>query len=272
MKKVLVMLLAVSLVFAFTACGKESTVEVKSLNPSEALNTYVSDVYTAVGYSMDYVIEYDGQKTEAKYSALSPADSKKLQFSYESDSDKTALVSETIEGAKLTMLYTDNGSEKIAKEVAADKVASMEELKPYMLSGTVVTSGIVSDVSMELISEGNVVFTGKGAEISDFEKIFPQFAEVEGLDEDIEALEFVYTVEDAVLKDVSVKGTVGGKELSIYASNFAVLGADASLIPEDSASYEKKITSDLDELAKEQEAAEAAAAEAAASEGAATAE
>lgn len=268
MKKILVMLLAVSLVFAFTACGKESTVEVKSLKPSEALNTYVSDVYTAVGYSMDYVIDYDGQKTEARYSALAPADSKKIQFSYESGSDKTALVSETIEGAKLTMLYTDNGSEKVAKEVAGDKVASMDELKPYMLSNTVVTAGIVKDVTMDLISEGNVVFTGKGATITDFAKIFPQFAEVETLNDDIEALEFVYTVEDAVLKDVSVKGTVGGKELSIYASNFAVLEEGTSLIPEDADSYEKKITSDLDELAKEQEAAEAAAAEAASSEGA----
>ena len=270
MKKILAMLLAFSLVFAFTACGDDTSVEVNSLKPTEAFNTYVSNVYTEVGYSMDFSYEYDGVKKDVKYSAIKPADSAKVQFKYETAAQKAAFVSETIEGAKISLFYHDDGSKKVASEIPADKIASAAELKPFLLSNAVVVSGILDEVTMNLESEGNMTFTGTGAKIADFDKIFPEFAEYEALKDDVAALEFVYTVKEAVLDNVTIKGMINGKEFSAYASNFEVISdAKTSLKFEDSDSYAKKITSDLDELAAKQEAEAEAAAEAATSEGAA---
>ena len=269
MKKILAMLMALSLMFAFTGCGKEASIKVKSLNAKSAYASYVSTAYTEVGYRMKLTTEYDGNTENIEYSTIFPTDAAKIQYNYKSDSVRAAFVNETLEGASINLLFLDNGEEKTATE----SVVKDDLVKKYAISSAVISSSFEEDnISMELGAEnsGSMTFNCKGAP-SDLVKLLPGVDEKDSqVRDELKEVTYKYVVENSELKSVEISGVIAGKEFKAKADSFELIeDKKASMEFEDSASFEKKITSDLEALAKQQEEEEQKAEEAATSEGAA---
>lgn len=238
MKKILAMLLALSLIFAFAACEDEKSVEVNSLKPADALKKYVSSVYTENGFSMEATINYDGAEEVVNYSVIAPFDSARLQYVY----NDIACISEIDNGAKLTYFYhTDAEGKKVAQKLAANS-----QPKEYVLSSLIFSDGEIfteEGLNMEFESAGNMTFTGTNLSsgiISAYKSVYPmpEDADSKAYTDEVKALEYVYAVEDGNLT-VTIEGTVNGKPLSIVATNFQVLEKGAQLTVADAASYEK---------------------------------
>ena len=254
MKKIIAMLMALTLTLAFTACENEAGIQVKSLTPKTAYQSYVSTAYTNVGYSMKITTEYDGKTENIEYSVLFPNDEAKLQYNYKSDSVRTAFVNETLEGASIYLLFLDNGTEKTATESTVKDT----EVKKYAISPAVISTGFDEDkVAMELGEEnsGSMVFTCVGAH-DDLLNLVPGIEKNSDVKDELENITYKYIVENSELKSVEISGVIAGKEFKATADSFELI-------------KDKKITSDLEALAKQQEEEEQKAEEAATSEGAA---
>ena len=286
MKKILAMLLAVTLLFAFTACGDEASVEVNSLKPADALKKYVVDVYTANGFSADITVNYDGAKETVKYSVLAPFDNSRVQYVHNGSVSNVAFVSEVIDGAKLNFFYhTDAEGNKVATWIDAKKIATNADIKPYMLTKLLFANGAVFDgdaLQMDFAGEGSMTFTGTNVSssvVSGYKEIYPmpEDGDKDAYEDEIKALKYVYTVENNELTGVTVEGTVNGKAFSIKAENFVALEKGTTMAIEAADSYAKDVTAEeIAEIKKQQEAeakaaeeAAKAAAEAATQEGAA---
>ena len=268
MKKILAMLMALTLMLAFTACGNEAGIQVKSLTPKSAYQSYVSTAYTNVGYSMKLTTEYDGKTENIEYSVLFPGDEAKIQYNYKSDSVRAAFANETLEGASINLLFLDNGTEKTAPESTSKDA----EVKKYAISPAVISTGFDEDkVTMELGAEnsGSMTFTCMGAH-DDLLNLVPGVEKNSEVKDELKNITYKYVVENSELKSVEISGVIAGKEFKASADSFALItDRKTSMEFEDSDSFEKKITSDLEALAKQQEEEEQKAEEAATSEGAA---
>ena len=286
MKKILAMLLAVTLLFVFTACGDEASVEVNSLKPADALKKYVVDVYTANGFSADITVNYDGAEEVVKFSVLAPFDNSRVQYVYNGSVSDAAFVSEVINGAKLNFFYhTDAEGNKVATWIDAKKIATNADIKPYMLAKLLFANGAVFDgdaLQMDFAGEGSMTFTGTNVSssvVSGYKEIYPmpEDGDKGAYEDEIKALKYVYTVENSELAGVAVEGTVNGKAFSIKAENFVALEKGTNIAIEAADSYVKDVTAEeIAEIKKQQEAeakaaeeAAKAAAEAATQEGAA---
>lgn len=266
MKKILAMLMALSLMFVFTACEDEAGMQVKSLTSKTAYSTYVSTPYTKVGYSMKLTTEYDGKTENIEYSVIYPSEEAKTQYNYKSDSERVAFVNEILEGASVNLLFVDNGTSKTATETDA-KDASV---KSYAISGAVISTGFEEDsVVMELGEEnsGSMTFTCTGAH-EDIIKLVDGVEINSEVRDELKNITYKYVVENTELKSVEISGVIGGKEFKATADSFEVISdRKTSMEFEDTDSFEKKITSDLEALAEQQKEEEQKAEEAATSEG-----
>ena len=283
MKKILAMLLAISLVFAFVACGEEKSVEVNSLKPTDALKKYVVDVYTANGFSADATINYGDATETVKFSVIAPFDNSRMQYVYNGSVNNVAFVSEIVDGAKLNFFYhTDAEGNKVANWIDAKLIATNKDIKPYMLSKILVSDSAAFEedsISMEFSGEGNMVFEGtalSSSMVMGYKDVYPvpEDGDKAAYDEEVKALKYVYTVENNELVSLTIDGTVNGKPFSVKAENFQAFEKGTALTVEGADSYAKDVTAaEIAEIKKQQEAEAKAAAEAAkAAEEAATKE
>ncbi len=263
MKKIIAMLMALSLIFAFAACGDETSVEVNSLTDEEAFAKYAIAEQTEVGYKMNLSYSFKGVDKEIKYEVLKPADIQKIQYKYDDGAVVAGFDSEIIKGAKINLFYLNDGETKTATEV----VSGNNDYKKYIVSNAV-TADIFETIEMKLESEGNMTFTCTGVK-EDFADVFG-IAEYDAIDEDLAKVVYTYTIKNGKLADVVIKGSFAGEAFTGEAKDFEIIeNSRASMKLDDADSYEKVIISDLDALAEQQEEAEAEAHEAATSEGAA---
>ena len=124
---------------------------------------------------------------------------------------------------------------------------------------------------MELGAEnsGSMTFTCMGAH-DDLLNLVPGVEKNSEVKDELKNITYKYVVENSELKSVEISGVIAGKEFKASADSFALItDRKTSMEFEDSDSFEKKITSDLEALAKQQEEEEQKAEEAATSEGAA---
>lgn len=271
MKKILSVLMALSLMFAFTACGKEAGIQVKSLTPKSAYSNYVTTPYSKIGYSMKVTTSYDGKTENIDFSALFPGDDAKMQYNYNAGSVRAAFVNEILEGASINLIFVDDGSSKTATETDVKN----ETVKKYDISDSILCGSFEeSKIAMELGEEnsGSMTFTCTGAD-EDVLRLVPGVEKNADVKKELENVTYKYSVESGVLKSVEISGVIGGKEFKANADSFEfITDRRASMEFEDSDSFEKKITSDLEALAEQQHEEELAAEEAATSEGAAASE